>query len=373
MNVLLLGYGMIGRTIAFDLVQDEMITLTAADISKTALNKSKHSSIRTVQIDCTAESKLNNLIQNYDLVINAVPGFIGFNTLTQIIESGKDVVDIAFYADDPFTLNELAIRKNVTAIVDCGVTPGLSNFLIGNSLSKFDRIENIEIYVGGLPKKKDGLLDYKAVFSVSDLIEEYLRPARSIKNGKTVITAALSEIKSVIFKDHVVFEAFNSDGLRTLLKTIPALNMNEYTVRYPGHTDKMKLFRDLGFFSKDEVDINGETIIPLEFTASLLYKILRLTENDKDVTLLKIIMEGERGNEKKKITYEMIDEFDETTNTHSMARTTGYMATMCVRLIVANLFNKKGIFPPELLGKNENVFSFVIKGLEERKIYIRSE
>ena len=370
MKVLLLGCGLVGRAIAVDLNNDKDIKLTAADINKDNLNKLNSKSIATIWFDASDTNALTELLDDFDLVINAVPGFLGFKTLQKIINTGTDVVDIAFYEEDPFSLQELAIKNNVTALVDCGISPGLSNLLIGNSLKEFDTIKNIEIYVGGLPKEKDGLFDYKAVFSISDLIEEYLRPARSIINNKIITTSALSEIKEISFKNYEPFEAFNSDGLRTLLKTIKAENMGEYTVRYKGHTEKMKLLRDASFFSKEVINIKGKEISSFDFSTALLSKVLQFTETDKDITLLKIILEGEHNNRYKKVIYEMIDEYDNLTNTHSMARTTGFMAAMCVRLLVNNKFDKKGIFPPELFGQNETIYNYVMSGLEDRNIIV---
>lgn len=375
MKILLLGCGMIGRTIALDLANESGIYLTSADVNSDALNKLKPESINKLHLDSANENQLEDLLKNFDLVINATPGSTGYQTLKKIIESGKDVVDIAFYKDDPFSLNYLAEQNNITALVDCGVSPGISNLLIGRASEEFDKINNLEIFVGGLPKKKDGLFDYKAVFSISDLIEEYLRPARSIKNGKIISAPALSEIKEITFAGLEILEAFNSDGLRTLLKTIDSENMSEYTIRYKGHTEKMKLLRDALFFSKDTIEVNGREISPFDFTSKLLSKIIKFTDKDRDITLLKIIMQGEKDKISKKIIFEMFDEFDENTGTHSMARTTGYMASMCVRLIANKIFDAKGIFPPELIGKNEKAFNYVMDGLEKRNIKInkRSE
>lgn len=373
MKVLLLGCGFVGRTIAVDLNNDYDIELTAADINKDNLNKLNDKSITTIWFDAADTNALAELLDDFDLVINAVPGSLGFKTLQKIINTGTDVVDIAFYEEDPFSLHELVVKNNVTALVDCGVSPGISNLLIGNSLKEFDTVKNIEIYVGGLPKEKDGLFDYKAVFSISDLIEEYLRPARSIINNKIITTPALWEIKEVSFSSYAPFEAFNSDGLRTLLKTINAENMSEYTVRYKGHTEKMKLLRDASFFSKELIKINGQEITPFDFSTALLSKVIQFTGTDKDITLLKIIMEGEHNNHYKKVIYEMIDEFDDLTKTHSMARTTGFMAAMCVRLLVNNKFNKQGIFPPEVLGQNETVYKYMMSGLEERNIKVNKQ
>jgi len=296
---------------------------------------------------------------------------MGYKTLETIINSGKDVVDITFSSEDPFHLDKLAKKKNVTAIVDCGVAPGLSNIIIGYVNSKLDKIHSIKIYVGGLPRVRELPYEYKAVFSPIDVIEEYTRPARLIENGKVVARPALSEPELINFPDIGILEAFNSDGLRTLLFTIKAKEMKEKTLRYPGHIDKILLLKKTGFFNKDFIKVKNVKIRPIDLTTKLLFPLWELKDNDRDFTVMKIIVEGVKSNQNLRYIFDLIDYYDEVTKVHSMARTTGYTATMTVRMLANGLFNKKGICPPEFIGDKSDCFEFILKGLEERNILIK--
>jgi lysine 6-dehydrogenase len=369
MNVLVLGSGLVGRPMAIDLANDKSFKVTVADISKKNLDRIPSSlPIKKIEKDISNPDQLKSLLKDYDIVVNAVPGFMGYNTLKEIIKAKKNVVDIAFFPENPFELDELAKQNNVIAVVDCGVAPGMSNLLSGYVDSILDKTETVLIYVGGLPLIREWPYEYKAGFSPIDVIQEYTRPARYIENGKLVIRPALSDSEFINFPEVGTLEAFNSDGLRTLADTLTAPNMKEKTLRYPGHIEKMLVLRESGFFSEKEVEVNRVKIKPIDFTSKLLFPMWELKEGDEEFTVMRVIIEGEKDKKKIRYTYNLLDRHNEETNVHSMARTTGYTATTVVRLIAKGLFDRKGICPPEYIGQNSNCVDFVLGGLKERGI-----
>ncbi len=368
MKVIILGAGLVGAPMAIDLAKDVDFDVTIADINSDALNKLAANNVSTIKRDLSDVQNVKELVKDFDIVLNAVPGFLGYNTLKAIIESGKDVVDIAFFPEDPFTLDDSAKKHNVTAIMDCGVAPGMSNVLIGYVDHLLDKTETVLIYVGGLPEVREWPYEYKAVFSPIDVIEEYTRPARYVENGKVVIRPALTDAEYLDFPNVGTLEAFNSDGLRSLADTIDAPNMKEKTLRYPGHIDKMAVLRETGFFDKNEIEIKGTKISPLEFTSKLLFPKWQLKKGEVDVTVMRVIIEGIKDGENLKYIYDLYDRLDEKTNTHSMARTTGYTATMAIRMLAKGMYKEKGISPPEFIGKKSECVDFILNGLKERGI-----
>ncbi|MBE0551082.1 MAG: saccharopine dehydrogenase family protein, partial [Ignavibacterium sp.] len=364
-----LGCGLVGRPMAIDLANDKSFNVTVADISKKNLDRiPSNLPIKKILKDISNPDQLKSLLKDFDLVLNAVPGFMGFNTLKEIIKAKKNVVDIAFFSENPFKLDELAKQNNVTAVVDCGVAPGMSNILCGYVDTILDKTETILIYVGGLPVIREFPYEYKASFSPIDVIEEYTRPARYIENGKLVIRPALSDPEFLNFDEVGTLEAFNSDGLRTLADTLTAPNMKEKTLRYPGHIEKMLVLRESGFFSQEEIEVNGIKIKPIDFTSKLLFPMWELKEGDEEFTVMKIIVEGEKDKKKIRYTYNLLDRHDKKTNIHSMARTTGYTATTVVRLLAKGMFDQKGICPPEYIGQKPECVDFVLNGLKERGV-----
>ena len=209
MKVIVLGAGLVGAPMAFDLAKGAEFDVTVADISHKNLEKFTGHNIATVAVDLDDEHSLQEVLKNHDLVLNAVPGFMGYRNAERILKAKKNVVDISFFPEDALMLDGLAKENGVTAIVDCGVAPGMSNILPGYVDSILDQTDSILIYVGGLPKVRELPYEYKAVFSPIDVIEEYTRPARYIENGKLVTMPALSEPELLHFDKVGTLETFN--------------------------------------------------------------------------------------------------------------------------------------------------------------------
>ncbi len=362
-NVCILGAGLIGKSIAADL--QFAFAVTCADVNLQALKSLAESThVKTQVLDVTDKQQLTRFLQPFDIVVCAVPGFLGFETLKHIIEAGKNVVDISFFPENALELDSLAKEKNVTAIVDCGVAPGLCNLIAGyhNAIAP---LHFYECLVGGLPQVRVWPYEYKAVFSPIDVIEEYTRPARYVENGKLVEREALSDAELLSFPGVGTLESFNTDGLRSLALTMPHVpDMKEKTLRYPGHISLMRVLRETGFFSKEPIDINGVQIAPIDFTSRLLFPAWKMQEGETDVTVMRVTVKNAEGTTE----YNLYDTFDENTNTTSMARTTGYTCTAAVNLLANGLYTKKGISPPELVGADASCFEYVIKYLKERNV-----
>ena len=373
-KIAILGAGLIGAPMAFDLATKGEFDVTVVDVDPANLEKFRgYKHIKTIERDLSKPDNVRAEVKDVDLVLSAVPGFMGFQTLKAVIEAGKNVIDIAFFPEDLFTLDELAKRNNVIAISDIGVAPGMSNILIGYVDHKLDKVEKAVIFVGGLPKERTWPFEYKAVFSPIDVIEEYTRPARYIENGKMVVRPALSDPELIEFPGIGTLEAFNSDGLRSLAETIDAPFMIEKTLRYIGHIDKMKVLRETGFFSKEPIEINGTMISPMDFTAKLLFPKWKLEDGEEDITVMRVIVEGKKGDAGYRYIYDLFDSYDHATKVHSMARTTGYTATMALRMVADGMYTRKGVSAPEFIGKQPKCVDFILKGLAERGVIYKEQ
>jgi len=368
MNVTVLGAGLVGLPIALELAKEKDLEVTIVDVDKKQLENAAKKGISTKKANLCYPGEVRNSAGSSDLVINAVPGHMGYNALKWLIESGKNVVDIAFFPEDPFTLEELALKHKTVVVFDAGVAPGMSNILSAHGYNEMDDVEEIRIYVGGLPRVRTLPYEYKAGFSPIDVIEEYTRPARFVSKGKVVTLPALSDPELLNFDRVGTLEAFNSDGLRSLMKTLSVPEMVEKTLRYPGHREKMLMLRDSGFFSSEETEINGQSIRPIDLTTKLLFPYWKLEEGEADLTVMRIIIKGTKGREKQEITWNLHDEYHPGSGIHSMARTTGYTATGIARLIIDGKYNVPGIHPPEHLAKDPDIVESLLQYLKKRGI-----
>jgi len=372
-KIIILGAGMVGKAMAIDLSKKYQVK--SVDIDQEALDYlSNNYNIETENLDVTNETILSKALNDFDLVISAVPGFLGLETMKRVIKNKKDLVDISFLPEGVLDLDNMAKEHGVTVIMDCGVAPGVPNIVAGYH-NEHMKIENFEYMVGGLPQVRTFPFEYKAPFSPCDVIEEYTRPARYVENGKIIVKPAMSDTELLEFENAGTLEAFNSDGLRSLIYTLNNIpNMKEKTLRFPGHIKMIQALKAAGFLDYEPLKLKGQDFIPFEITSEIIFKAWKLNPEDKEFTIMRIIFQGEENGVKKEIVYDLYDEYDSAEKISSMARTTGFTATAAADMILNNVFNEKGMFPPELVGKNKECYDYILKYLKERNInYVKTE
>lgn len=372
MRIAVLGAGMVGRTIANDLQNTHEVTSFDIDDRNLSLLKSKNERISVKKANLTQFDNYSSWINSFDFVVTAVPGFMGYACLEAVIKAGKSVADISFFPENPLQLDALAKEKGVTVITDAGVAPGMSNYILGyldNQMSVY----RFECYVGGLPLVPQPPFFYKAPFSPIDVIEEYTRPARMKESGTIVTKEALTDRSFIDFSKPGKLEAFNTDGLRTLLDTMSHIpDMKEQTLRYPGHLDLIIALRTTGFFSTKPFQFNDQEIRPIDFSAAYLIDQWKMGPSDQDITVMKVLVAGRENEVPVQIEYDLYDQYDTATGFSSMSRTTGFTCTASLELIMKGMFTQKGVYPPELVAKTTGCFPFVLNYLSERGVHWRS-
>jgi len=372
MKTIVLGCGLVGGLIAKDLAKDKDFQVTVADIDEKKLDElTKGTDIRGIKVDLSSSEAIRKIVADQDIVIGAVPGFLGFNMLRSVIEAGKNIVDISFMAEDTLSLDELAKKKGVTAVVDMGVAPGMSHMIVGYVDSLMDETESATILVGGLPVIREWPYEYKIAWSPKDVIEEYIRPARLIEGGKIVEKPALSDLELVDLPQIGTLESFNTDGLRSLLYTIKIPSMKEKTLRYPGYAEKMRLLRETGFFSDTPIEVRGVKVKPIDFTSKLLFPKWELEEGEEELTVMRVIVQGEKEGKKLRYTYDLLDYYDKNEKATSMSRATGFPCAIMARLVAQGEFQYPGVCPPEYIGREHKVHQKVIKELEKRNVFYK--
>jgi len=373
MKVTVLGAGLVGGPMALDLAGDEAFQVTVADRDASALARlSSRASVFTAVRDLSDPDVLAEIAGEADLVLDAMPGWLGYRALRTVIETGTDIVSISFFPENPLELDDLARAKDVTAVVDCGVFPGMGSALIMDAvMRRLDRTDSISILVGGLPENPRPPLYYRAVFSPADVIEEYVRPARHLENGEIVVRPALSDVEPVTFAGYGELECFSTDGLRTLIDTIHCPNIREKTLRLPGTAVQMALLRDVGLFDDGLVHAGGAVIQPRDMALSLLGPLWEMPDGEGDVTLMRIEITGEKDGEAKTVRWELEDRWDKDAGVLSMARTTGYTATSVLRMVADGTYKVAGVSPPEYLGRDTGHLKRLLDELSARGINYR--
>ena len=369
---------MVGSVIAADLAATSGWKVHAYDASEESLERcrsrcelhgARPSAITTKTADLSDTDVVAEIIKPADVVVGAMPGRFGLATLETVIRGKKNYCDISFMPEDFMQFHELARKKGVTAVLDMGVAPGMCHLLSGLACQTLDDVQRIEILVAGLPRHRHWPFEYKAGFSPSDVIEEYIRPSRVMENGRVVIKEALSEPELIEFEGLGTLEAFNTDGLRSLIDTLDVPNMVEKTMRYPGHIELMKIFRETGFFDSKEIELkDGTRVRPLDVTEHLLFPKWTFKDMEPDITVMRVTAEGTHGKVPTRISWNLLDHLDPATGFTSMSRCTAFPAAAITRMIADGTIKNRGVIPPEQLVKRKGIVEKLMKDLAKRGI-----
>jgi lysine 6-dehydrogenase len=366
-HAIVLGAGMVGSAMAMDLKKSGL-DVTVVDARKDALERvAARFGVRTLQADLSDPAEVKRAVREADVVLGALSSVLGLQTLRAVIEAKKRYVDISFMADDATALDGLAKEHGVCAVVDCGVAPGMSNMLAGHAAATLAPCERIDIFVGGLPVVRTWPYEYKAGFSPHDVIEEYVRPSRVVEHGKIVVKEALSEPELLEFEGVGTLEAFNTDGLRSLTKTLAVPNMREKTMRYPGHIALMRVLRETGFFSQQPIEVKGQKLRPLDVTAALMFPKWTFEDGEADITIMRVTAWGGG----REVSWDLMDRYDPETGFRSMSRTTAFPATIMAQMILDRRFTDAGVHPPEIPGQRPGILDDMMKQLEKRGVHYR--
>lgn len=370
MKAVQIGAGLVGSIIAADMGRN--FDVTVVDLNENALIsvREDHPKITTAVCSCTDSVCLSQLVRDADIVTAGVPGKFGRKMMEIVIKSGKNIADISFMPEDFEELDGLAKEYGVTVVPDMGVAPGMSNFLVGRGAALLDEVENAVIYVGGIPHKPVPPFNYQITWSAADVIEEYTRPARYVKNHRPAVCEAMGELYEKEFPKVGLLETFITDGLRSLIKNIKARNMEERTMRWPGHVAQMRLLREMGLFDEEKRKLGGFEAVPRDIACDLLFPMWKMEpeKGDRDLTIMQVEVSGYKGRDLVTYTWDLWDIFDEKTWKNSMGRCTGFSCSIFAQAIVKGLIKEKGVIAPEKLAASDELYDFVMAEQRSRGI-----
>ncbi|KYK21940.1 hypothetical protein AYK25_03015 [Thermoplasmatales archaeon SM1-50] len=357
MKVLVLGGGMMGRAIAYDLNRSShfdqiLIGDKNSQIRRLVTRFFKGTKIKVIPLDAERTHEVKKHLQKVDIAVSALPYQYNYRIAKLSIVSHTHLVDLGgnyIIVKNERRLFSKAKMNKVTIIPDSGLGPGLTSIITHDIVNHFDTIDFVKIRVGGLPRYPQPPLNYQIVFSPYGLINEYVDDAMVLDHGKIVFKKSMSELETLKFPEPFgILEAFlTSGGCSTLpityQKTIKYLDYK--TIRYPGHCDKIKAILEIGFADEKKIDCGGKMIVPRDVFASLL--VTHVPTSGEDVVLLKVSSQGMKKGKRRSREYILIDHYDKKNNMTAMMRTTGYPASITVQMIENGTIKEHGVFCPE--------------------------
>ena len=357
MKILVLGSGMMGRAIAYDLYKHSNFdNITIADKDKKTIQSAEkflereNIDFHTLDVEKTNDVKKH--FQNYDVAISAVPYKFNYILAKIAIETKTHFLDLGGNNDivkRERNLFENARKQDVALIPDCGLAPGLTSIITRDIVEHMDYIDFVKIRVGGLPISPRPPLNYQIVFSPYGLINEYVEDAIILDHGSIIKKKSMTELETIKFPEPFEkMEAFlTSGGSSTLPYTYKdRIGYLDYkTIRYPGHCEKFKALLDLGLAGEKMIKIGEQKVIPRDLF--VMFLLTSLPINDKDVVLIKVLSKGIKDGKEYYLDYIIIDFYDEENNITAMMRTTGYPVSIIAQMIERGVIKERGVFCPE--------------------------
>jgi len=375
LKILVVGCGKVGSEIARDLVGsrevDSILAMDSSSHNLKLLRKRVPKKVQTVNLSISQKQRFHALLGKVDLVCGALPGRLGFELMTETVKAGRDTVDISYTPRDAFVLQSKAKGVGCRVVPQCGVAPGFTNMCVGDASRRLDQMRSVEVFVGGLPEKPEPPLNYRIVFSLEDVVNEYLRPVQVIEEGKRKKVEALSGRGLTSFPGVGKLEYFLTDGLGSLPRSYPKTKeMHEFTLRYPGHADMMQTLRVLGFFERKLVRVGGVVVEPRQLSIELLRGAMSKGSSE-DFLALRVDVKGMSGRKRIRLRYQLLDHYDRKSGVSAMARTTAYPCTSVALLMGRGEIKETGIITPERIAKDPRLFRYVLARLGERGVKMK--
>src|SRR6267378_5031382 len=374
MRILVVGCGKVGSEIARNLSgSDEVDSVVAMDANSQNLKllRKRVPRIQTVKLSISQKPRFHALLREVDLVCGALPGRLGFDLMSETVKAGRDTVDISYTPRDAFLLQRRAKEVGCRVVPQCGVAPGFTNMCVGDASRRMEKMKSVEIFVGGLPEKPELPLNYRIVFSLEDVVNEYSRPVQVIEDGKLKKVDALSGRGLTSFPGVGRLEYFLTDGLGSLPRSFPRTReMHEFTLRYPGHADMMSALRVLGFFERNPVRIDGVEVEPRQLSIELLRGAMS-QGSPEDFLALRVDVKGLSRGKRVHLRYQLLDHYNRRSGVSAMARTTAYPCTSVALLMGRGEIKETGIVPPERIAQDERLFKYVLGQLAERGVKMK--
>jgi len=226
--------------------------------------------------------------------------------------------------------------------------PGMNITMAVLATEILDKTDEIYICDGGLPKDPNPPWNYSLFFNIEGLTNEYDEQAYFLKDGKIVEVPCFSGIEIVSFDKIGELEAaVTSGGLSTMPWTFKdkLKVLENKTLRYKGHWEWMKAYRELGLFSRQSINHESNDIVPRNFYHQLLEKKLDHGRVE-DVCLMRISAKGTKDTKQVNLFIDAVEYYDQATDLTAMEKWTGWHISI-LAIQIADDKNEKGAISVE--------------------------
>lgn len=267
-DVVILGAGKIGRTVAQMLARTGEYRLRIGDTDEKSLQRTAEGlpNTTTQRTDFASDADLDRILAGAKAVISCAPFFCNVKIATRARHNKVHYFDLTEDVAVTKTVMQLAEGAQSALMPQCGLAPGFITIAAMHLMTGLTDVRELKLRVGALPKRPSSLFQYNLTWSTNGLINEYCNPCEALQNGEPISYAPLEGLEPITVEG-IQYEAFHtSGGLGTLVSSLrgKVQNLTYKTIRYPGHQYLLRfLLEDLRFqHHRDELQKILERAIP---------------------------------------------------------------------------------------------------------------
>jgi lysine 6-dehydrogenase len=345
----ILGAGMQGTAAAYDLATfADPARILVGDVS---LEQARKCSDRVnalvgriicepAEVNALDPEALGGWMSGANVLLSCVPYYLHPRIAAVAIASGTNMVDLGGNTQitlETLAMNEQAQAAGVTLVPDTGLAPGLVNNIGRWLVDHLDTAHTVRLYCGVLPQNPVPPFNYKLTFNVEGLVTEYDYEAVVLRNGEIQFVDTLSELEELTIEELGPMEAFTtSGGTSTAPYTFQGKVRNyEYkTIRFPGHCQLMRVYKDFGLWREDEIVVKGAKVRPKDVFCRVFGEALAQYE-DLDQCAIRGVGIGLRGGENVRLQVDIFDRQCQSTGFTAMERLTGFSMAIYAAAVAA--------------------------------------
>lgn len=397
-NVLIIGAGGVGSVVAhkcamvpevFGEITLASRTLSKCDAIAEEVKKRTGRTIATAKVDADNAEETAALIRKTGakLLINVALPYQDLNLMDACLLAGCDYMDTANY--EPLDVakfeyswqwayQEKFEKAGLTALLGSGFDPGVTNVYTAWALKHhFDEIHTLDIIdVNGGNHGKAFATNFNPEINIREVTAE----CRHWEDGKFVETAPMSKHQEFICPDGVgsyeIYRMYHEE-LESLVKHIPTIKRAQFWMSFsPNYLKHLEVLQNVGMTRIDPVTYNGVEIVPLQFLKAVLPNPGDLGQSTKGKTCIGNIITGLKDGKPKAIYIYNICDHEECfaeVGSQAISYTTGVPAMIGAKQILAQLWNKPGVWNIEQLDPDAFMADLNVHGLPWQFIELTPE
>lgn len=367
-NILIIGAGGVGRVVVKKCVQNSdvftKITLASRRLESCEKLQSEvgEDKIDIAQVDADNVPELVALIEKVkpEIVLNIALPYQDLTIMEACLQTGVHYLDTANYEHpdtakfeykEQWAFGDRYKDKGIMALLGSGFDPGVTNvFCAYADQYLFDEINYIDIMDcnGG-----DHGYAFATNFNPEINLREVSSKGRYWEDGKWIETEPMEIMKvwdypQVGEKDSYLLY---HEEMESLVQNIKGLKRIRFFMTFgQSYLTHMKCLENVGMLGIEEVEHNGQKIIPMQFLKTLLPDPASLGPRTVGKTNIGCIITGKKdGKEKKIYIYNVCDhqECYKETGAQAVSYTTGVPAMIGAMMIAKGIWSGNGVFNME--------------------------